>query len=173
MHIREIDWRHSWISQTLDALDQGLASLRADFSDGIDLLEHAETLVGLGYVAIQVYIRGASEDLASLFPSCPKVTVLRSSESAVVNDANLTHIESIWAAANYFKHHEEWRDWERDARKDTLSALKKLGISAKTEFPCAKVLQRLQGDDWQLASLLDVAKSWRESWLLKLRDSVP
>ncbi|MEW6252270.1 MAG: hypothetical protein AB1716_16650 [Planctomycetota bacterium] len=81
-------------------------------------------------------------------------------------------VESIWAAANYFKHHDEWQNWEKDARKDTLRMLKTLGISKETEFPCVEVLRLLQGDDWRLSELLDVARKWRESWFSDLHGAV-
>jgi hypothetical protein len=169
MDIAEFDWRYSSISNALIALDQGCAGLRGQFDDGLDMLEHAESLVGLGYVALQVYIGGTVADLAEVFHGCPDAAVLRSSESPVVDKAGITYVESVWAAANYFKHHDEWHDWTRDARKETRVAFEKLGISNKTEFPCYEVLRRLNGDDLQLASLLVVAEAWRESWFAKLR----
>jgi len=174
MHCSEIDWRHSWISRVLAALDRALVGLEAEFDDGLDLLERAESLVGLGYVAIQVYIHGAAADLAKLFPGrCPVPRKLRSSKSPLANNADVTCVECIWAAANYFKHHDAWHNWEADCHRGTLSALKRLGISKKTAFPCVEVLRRLQGDDWRLAPLLHVARSWRKSWLMKLKDAVP
>src|SRR5437867_2331517 len=124
----ETDWRHSWTMRALVGLDQQMDALGTDLDDGLDQLEHAETLVGLGYVALQVYIRGAAEDLGKLFTHCPKLPALRSGRCGVANAANITVIEGVWAAANYFKHHDEWEDWERDARRETLTALKELGI---------------------------------------------
>jgi hypothetical protein len=173
MRVSEFDWRYSWISRALVALDQGVAGVGDDIEDGLDCLEHAETFIGLGYVAIQAYINGVAEDLKWVFADCPKAPMLRNNESPIVNNTDVTHVESIWAAANYFKHHDEWGDWERDAHGDTLSVLKKLGISEKTEFPCVEVLRVLQGKRWELASLLDAARRWRESWFLRLQLGLP
>ena len=41
-------------------------------------------------------------------------------------------------------------------------------VTPKTEYPCVQLLEVLQGDEWRLSALLDLAIVWRESWFSKL-----
>lgn len=183
MRRQEIDWRHPWIAGALLALDQGIADIPSHFKDGIDMREHAESPIGLGFVAIQVYIDGTVADLAQLYlgqasdraGQAHQREKLTAANSKVVKDAEITYVGAIWAAANYFKHYRVRSDWNGGPlglQKQTICALAKLGISKTTEQPCVEVLQRLQGDDWQLSPLLDIAGKWREAWISRLKTPV-
>lgn len=168
MHLYEIDWREPWTLRALDALDEGLAKVQQQWSDDFDVLPHAEGLAGLGCVLIQTYVAGTIADLGRVFGSCPNASELRRAESPVLNQ-HLTQIDALWATANYFKHHDDWPDWEPvSSRRDTVMALQQMGISEDTSFPCVEIMRLVVGDSWQLRSLLDIARQWRLGWFARL-----
>jgi hypothetical protein len=163
------DFRYGWTFETLDALDRGLAKLSADYQDGLDLLEHAEELVGLAFVALQGYVSGSTADLRAFAPTLAITNEdLRARNCPVTS--GVTHIEAIWATGNYYKHHDEWPDWTpAAARRNTILTLESLGISAATEFPCVETMKALHGCWVPLPRLLQSASEWREAWLSELR----
>jgi hypothetical protein len=114
----EFDFRHSWTLETLEALDRGIEKLSANYDDGLDLLEHAEELVGLGFVALQGYVSGTQANLRTVFPAFAISNEdLRAQHCQTTS--GVTHIEAIWAAGNYYKHHDEWPDWTPVAARRT------------------------------------------------------
>jgi hypothetical protein len=168
--VRSFDWRYSWTREALEGLDASLQRLAVSQRDGLDMLEHAETLVGLGYVALQAYLSSALSDLKVVVGAgCPGPRRLRSERSAVIPGTVLSFVQVIWAAANYFKHHDEWPSWAPDGkRKDTVEMLAKVGISERSEFPCSELLRLLRQGGWDLAPLADVVSEWREAWFAAL-----
>jgi len=168
-HIREFDFRHSWTFETLQTLDHGIQKLVADQLDGLDLLEHLEDVVGLAFVALQTYITGTEAHLRAVFPAA----TLNSRDVRSQNcdaTSGVRYVEAIWAAGNYYKHHDQWPDWQPNgARAETIISLGKLGISEATEFPCVEVKKALNAETLPLADLLAVVSDWREAWLSHLR----
>src|SRR5574341_2153512 len=68
MNIHEFDWRIDPLYAVIVGIDAGLTSIsrRIDKEEGFDGLtgrEHAEPLLGLGFVAAQVYAHGTWTDL--------------------------------------------------------------------------------------------------------------
>jgi hypothetical protein len=95
LDIREFDFRHAATSEVLAALDHGMEAV--DLSrDGIELLEFADALLGIGCIALQAYITGACADLAAIFPDCPKRHELRARQSPVIADTGVSLVEAIW-----------------------------------------------------------------------------
>ena len=168
-HILEFDFRHSWVYETLQALDRGVEKLVNDRLDGLDLLEHVDDIVGLGFVALQTYIGGTEADLRAVFP--PLATSSRDLRAKQCKEVSgVSCVEAIWAAANFYKHHDQWPDWRpTGSRKDTVNTLARLGIVESTEFPCVEVQRALQTDSTPLVGLLDLVSDWRENWLSHLR----
>jgi hypothetical protein len=162
------DFRYSWTLETLEALDRGLSKLSADQQDGLDLLEHAEELVGLAFVALQGYVSATTADLRDLSPTLALTNEdLRARNSPAAS--GVTHIEAIWAAGNYYKHHDEWPDWTPvAARRNTILTLGSLGISSATEFRCVETMKALHGSWVPLPRLLQSASEWRDAWVSEL-----
>jgi hypothetical protein len=140
--------------------------------DGLDLLEHAESIVGVAYVALQAYITGSMADLRGAFTDhCPSATDLRRESNPRPGDSARSPVEIIWTGANYFKHHDKWsKDWGQTGKnRDTVVELKLLEVDQETEFPCVALLKRLQGSSLGLIDLATTVSSWRERWLSQLR----
>jgi hypothetical protein len=76
-----------------------------------------------------------------------------------------TRIELINAAANYFKHHDEWSQWPANETTKTLS---RAGITERTEFPCIAAMRIFCGDNRKLIVLHQIVLEWR-SHLLESR----
>ncbi len=169
MHWLEFDWRYSWALETLKALDHGVEKISNEYSDGLDLLEHAEEIVGLGFVALQTYVSGTITTLKKVFrPLSAADEDLRSRNCR--SASGVTVVESIWAAGNYYKHHDMWPDWNPKGRRGSIIlTLSKLGISAASKFPCVETMEVLQGPGAPLVGLLEVASTWREASFSQLR----
>src|SRR5437588_10208875 len=103
--IREFDFRYSSTWDVIKGLDHAISN-RDRRADGMDQLETGETILGIGYIALQTYITGAISDLAAVFPSCKKPHELRAM-SPLLGNTHTTVIEAVWSLANYFKHHDE------------------------------------------------------------------
>lgn len=157
------------MASVLIALDQQVANLVARIDDGLDLMEHLEPLAGLGCVAIQVYIDGTATDLGKVFSLCPGREELNRCEAPTLAPTGISFVQAIGAAANHFKHKDDPKYWTGPRGKKRRIVLEALGISESTEFPCVEVVRRMQGDTWKLLPLLEVARTWRESWFKTLR----
>lgn len=157
------------MASALFALDQEVARLASDLDDGLDMMEHAEVLAGLGCVALQVYTDGTATDLVKVFPRCPGREELDRREAPIVAQTGISLVQAIGAAANHFKHKDDPEYWTGSRGRKRRAVLDALGISESTDFPCAEVVRLMQGDTWKLLPLLEVARTWRESWFKKLR----
>src|SRR5437870_3746125 len=134
----EIDWRIEPLHAVIVGIDAGLAGIGARIDkelgfDGLTASEHAEPLLGLGFVAAQTYVLGTAQDLNAIRRSRGK-SALDKSEcykcDAITLKETVTRIELINAVANYFKHHDEWwRGWPD--RQDT-QILSQVGITQET-----------------------------------------
>jgi hypothetical protein len=170
-NIYEFDFRHSWTIAVLDSLDQGILQIANELPDGLDQVEHIEEVVGIAFVALQGYISGAEADMHSAF-SIPKQTSQRLRKENCPTVSGVPLIGAIWAAANYYKHHDQWPDWKPiGQRRETITTLARLGISKDTEFPCVKVHRAVTAHSGRLVQLLGLVTAWREMWISVLRDS--
>jgi hypothetical protein len=174
---REWDFRHDWVSVTLDALETGFARIQEmgeelDWFDGLWQLEHAESIMGIAFVTAQAYILGAVEDVNDIREGSGK-TKLRKIEY-YSDDPNplsngVSRILLINSIANYYKHHDEWgKTWKENATTKNLS---QIGIVETTEFPCHVAATELWGDKGceNLENLLTIISEWREHILSKYK----
>lgn len=164
----------------LSALDQGINKLNT-FEDAGDALEHAEELAGLAFLALQQHIRASSSVLRRCYPD------LKASDSELRQKncdsiSGTTYVEGVWAAGNYFKHHDEWPDWSPEgSRAYTITVLAKLEITQATCEPCFELAMRLQGGleirrqgrSLPLTKLLPPIVRWRDAWLSELESGKP
>jgi hypothetical protein len=65
-HILEFDFRYSSTWDVIQGLDHAFSN-RDRRADGMDQIETAETILGIGYIALQTYITGAVVDLKAVF----------------------------------------------------------------------------------------------------------
>lgn len=97
------------------------------------------------------------------FPPCAKRNkqlLLEHSTSAL----EVPVVNGIWEVANYFKHRDEWTDW--NPKRRTVQVLTQLGLSSDMEFPLIEAGRSLQGGDFPLVGLLRVASNWRAASVL-------
>ena len=119
MNIHEIDWRVEPLHDVIVGIEAGLTAIRQRLEeqdgDGVIALEHAEPLLGLGFVAAQTYVLGTWTDLNRIRVCKAPVskTDCYATDSITVQ-ADITRVHVINTTANYFKHHDEWSEWPRN-----------------------------------------------------------
>lgn len=176
MYIGEIDFRYDWVSLTLDALESGFKSIRekADaesWFDGIWQLEHAESILGIAFVAAQAYILGTVEDVNKMRESNGKSRIDKIdyySDAPNLLPSEVSPILFINSIANYYKHHDEWGKWPTNLTGRTLAHI---GIVESTEFPCYVAATKLWDENKieKLENLLTIISAWREYILSKYK----
>ncbi len=173
MHFREIDHRMEPLHDVIVGINAGLAAIHKrldteEWFDGIWAREYAEPLLGLGFVAAQTYAVGTVSDLNSIRISRGKSKAENlknykcyTQDTFIKGD--VTRLQLINAAANYFKHHDEWgARWPMEKPDGyTTETLGKVGITEKTEFPCIDAVELLCGTSWELNVLPKILKEWR------------
>lgn len=168
MNIHEIDWYRTWIRNTVWSLDDGMSRLRSQYEDIEDVAENCNTMIGLGFVAIQIHLSSTLSNLESVLKHrCPAAQILRSEESPIVEGTKLTKIEAIWGAANYFKHFDEIHAKENPS-KDTQRFMSAFELNQYTHWPFDKILWRLCDPIASLQPLLDESVRWRKAWFYRL-----
>jgi len=130
MNIYEFDWRIDPLYAVIVGIDASLTAIRrliddgAGF-DGLTAREYAEPLLGLGFVAAQVYAHGTWTDLNRIRSSSgtPKLSKSDCYKCDPIKlKGKATRIEVINAIANYFKHHDEWSGWPTNETTKTLKS---------------------------------------------------
>lgn len=168
MNIHELDWHRNWVRNTLAALNEGLSGVIKRYDDGDDILENANAMTGIGFVAVQVHLSATLSDLKAAFPTiCPKAADLLAGESRLIPETTLTAVETMWGAANFFKHLD---DIHANGRVDagTKRFMAAFALKTTTAWPCYAVHQRIYGPSCCLFPLLDEAVDWRERWFTRL-----
>jgi hypothetical protein len=166
MNIHEIDWRIDPLYDVIVGIEAGLKAVEQRLEgeegfDGVTANEHAETLLGLGFVAAQAYTMGTWCDLNRIRNNSGKPNVSKVdcyTVDTILVKGKVTRIEIINATANYFKHHDEWSQWPTN---ETTRILASVGITDKTEFPCVQAIRLFSGSTWELIVLHQIVKEWR------------
>src|ERR1044072_7745278 len=81
MNIHAVDWRIEPLHDVIVGIEAGLNAVREqleDKGDGITAREHAEMLLGLGFVAAQAYVLGAWTDLNRIRKSSSRAAITKS-----------------------------------------------------------------------------------------------
>lgn len=180
MNITEVDWRYSSIAEILTAVGTALENIKSTAMDGDmdgdEANEQTEGFLGIAFVAAQTYITGAIADARKLANSTdPTKRKALKDYSDLISGKGITKAELCNAVANYFKHHEEWPNWNPDPANrrekgtyETIETLKAVGITETTSYPCqeaAKVLWGFTSSD--LEQLLSILKHWRRNLIPK------
>lgn len=172
MNMYEMDWQYSSTHRVLVALDGAMNDIEKNtppHEDGIDMLDSSEGVVGVAFVALQQYITASNAAARRAFPGRQVgCAAMRVKHCQVVGD--VPFVEGVWAAANYFKHHDEWEDWQPKGKSHvTISVLRQLGVNETTDFPCNRLVEALQEKWTPLVDLLSPLSKWREDWFSELR----
>jgi len=171
MHVRQMDFRESWIRELFLGLEQAFVNVDKNLStieyyDGLFAKEQIETILGIAFVTAQTYIMGTISDIRSTNKGNnqkKKSKIISSGTAYVVN--KITQIELVDSIANYYKHNDEWDHWKINKHnKVTIEKLMKCGISSETEFPCYETAKMLwpEKEINELSNLIKVLKNWRE-----------
>jgi len=174
--IYAFDLRRDSTKEVLDAVTRSLKSLPEDkpqWFDGLFILEHAEELVGVAFVAAQVYLSGTVSDLSKVAGQELHKSDLLHRGDVVDVFPSVCKVEILDAGANYWKHHEEWEDWKPNRwNRRTIEILAKVKVDRETEFPCHTIATLLGGDDYtDLDWLMETVSVWRRNAMEHLEGS--
>lgn len=178
MHFQEIDFRRNWLSQLYVALTAMLSDIyrrlkQDEYYDGSDAREDAESILGIAFIAAQMYIEGTYADINAILgkaKAVPKQDLLALDVQFVTG--KVTRLELIWAIANYQKHHDTWDGWKvNDQNKKTILALNACSINENTSNPCYTVATMLWPEQQlgELRYLLALLVDWRDRVFRKYR----
>lgn len=172
-HVTQMDFSLSWISDVLRGLGQAAVDLQererdTDWFDGLSMAEHLEEILGVAAVLAQTYVNRTWADLGKFSTSRPpdlKWQLMHSHARKLDNCPDVSVIELLYHLANYWKHSDDWTDWNPvGRRKHTVLALKSVGIHEDTELPCVTGMEQISRSLLNLFDdLLDALGSWRES----------
>ena len=168
-----VDFRYNWLATILEGLAGSFGEIRRlseehDWFDGLWQLEYAEPIVGMAFVATQAYLIGVVADISRAkgklgkqlqqFVNDEKIGFY--SDDPLPIGSNQSRVLIIHAAANYYKHHDEWGGWSTNK---TARQLEAAGIQEHTEFPCLVAAEMLFGNTnfGRLNTLLVIASEWR------------
>lgn len=187
MNIYEIDWRISTTELILTALTAGLQDLirqleiaEQDDDDwfGIEeAVELSEGIYGMAFLAAQNYITGTVSDIKMIYRKVPEAET-RFKKHELIKEHNdclsklpITQLQLCDAVANYYKHHEEWDDWQPiGKRKHTIPALQSAHIGENDSYPCHKAAQLLLPDTGEdLSPLATILRNWRSDTISSIK----
>ncbi len=152
------------LGKGFDVIDKNLQT--KEWHDGLFAKEEAEGILGISFIAAQTYITGVVADFNETNSNYKKGSKFKllSSYSELVKE-NVTSVQLIDTVANYYKHNDEWSNWEvNNHNKHTIEILMACGITTKTEFPCYEAATMLwpENEIKELSNLLNILVVWRE-----------
>jgi hypothetical protein len=174
-----VDYRYDWLATTLKGLARSFGEIHRlseehEWFDGLWQREYAEPIVGMAFVATQAYIIGVVADVGRAkgkrdnelrkFVKDKKIGFYSDDHHPTAD--NQSRILIINAAANYYKHHDEWDGWNTNVTARQLEAAR---IKEHTEFPCLAAAEMLFADRsfTSLSTLLAIASEWRSYLISK------
>jgi len=161
------------LTKVLGLLDHEIKDINAKIKVAVDpesdgLLDEGEFFIGTGFVCIQRYLVSTSAALGVKQHAAYEVL-------PHVNET-LTFAQALNAAANFWKHSEEWHEILGKSGADGLSAqaLKTLSTLEKATpwdcYTCANLLWILvKSKELELSNLLPLLVEWRDN----LIDGIP
>lgn len=129
------DWIDSLVEETLSAIEDLLGTAFVVCQTGITrtvsplMRLHRDASRAIPPVELRIS-SGERPHLCSLF-------------SETVEDSDVTRVQLIDAAANYFKHRAEWKSWKSLRGQRTVQVLLSVGLSEKDSWPLQKVSEKL------------------------------
>jgi hypothetical protein len=139
------------IDAHLDKLDR-LAEQVSD-PDALGVYDRAEEVYGIGFVVCQRYLAAIYGTLGVKKPQALRI----GPRTAV----GLTVAQAVNHAANYWKHHDEWRREEKRGA-DTKRAIEKFGFKIGRDYVLSCVFASLTSPPHRLKGLVRQLEAWRE-----------
>ena len=154
---------YSFVKDLFALLDTKLDTLVADIKacddpDGMGLLDDAEYVLGMGFVAAQRFLTSAYG-----WHDIPKNTAISAGPR---HKGGQSYAKIVNAAANYWKHVEEWqlhavvhRDKEQlqSFQSDTMAVIE--SVTPWADYTLANLLHELIGEP-KLSLLLPILEQW-------------
>lgn len=170
-HMLEADYGLGPLTDVEDILMAGLNKLverneNEPWFDGLWLNEYGEVLFGSLLVACQAYCVGCLNDINKIredfgLKALSKIEAYRDHSSS---RNNFSAIELINAAANYFKHRDEWGAlWPNNLTSQTLATY---SITSQNEFPLKEV-QEIIENELGYSKLCFLLSEWRKELIKK------
>ena len=161
-------------------IDAGLAAIETQIGssesyDGMHACEDAEPLLGLGFVAFQLYALRAVQHLNRIRADHVKPKMDKRdcySCDPITFKEGVTRIQLVNAVANYFKNHDEWIPrWPIRGQRgfSDTRILARVGITQKTVHPCIEATNLLCGTSWKMIVLHQIVQEWRAHLINELR----
>lgn len=157
----EYDFDHDMLVSVTTGLDAHLARVRQyandEDADTWDAVHDIDNTVGLGFTAAQTYLTSVSRALrmkrAEAISRGPKH----------VDDLTIAQI--VNAAANFWKHRDEWEEEAAESLRDkrcarTIEVLTATGVDLNGDYPLSGLLAKLN-----LTTIRDIADAlipWRD-----------
>jgi len=179
------DWRISYIEKIINHLSDALAEIYTTTTYEIEatrILEKEriiENIIGMGFITCQIYITGTISD-ANLFSEkkLGKRELMRDN-GELIPGTSVTRVELCDAYANYYKHHEDWKEIN-EKNKYTIQTLESAGIEVfndskeMIEAPFTRILEVLlpTGKGTDLSVLIPPISDWRNRTLSKILEKI-
>ncbi|WP_313538535.1 hypothetical protein [Sphingomonas sp.] len=149
----------------ISQINAAIASSRDPESDG--LWDAGEYFIGHGFIAIQRYLTATRTGLRVGLPDAFNVPPML--------QGGLSLVAAVNAAANYWKHVEEWietlnRSNDADLQASALKTLQRIeNVTPWEEYTCANLLAVfLDGQPLELSRLLPTISEWRHNLMAGL-----
>lgn len=177
-YLLEFDFSKSWITTILKGLREVGERIQQkaddeEMPDGLEMLEHCEELFGVVCVVSQTYM---SRTWSQILRANKRLNPSEKKWEAIpmfgrkIKDLEITNVELVYHLGNYWKHSDEWENWnptKNDSSFYTINVLSSIGISEQTEFPCVYGFNEL---DWFKNPLFDELEvelfEWRDKTAL-------
>lgn len=148
----------------ISQINASIASSHDPESDG--LCDAGEYFIGHGFIAIQRYITATRTGLGISLTDALKVPPIM--------EGGLSFAAALNAAANYWKHMEEWIETLNgpdggDLKGNALRTLQQIeAVTPWQDYTCANLLTvLLDGQALELSHLLPVIADWRDNIITK------
>jgi hypothetical protein len=157
----------------LNLLDSEVSRINAAITSSSDpdsdgLFDAGEYFIGHGFIAIQRYLTSARTGLRVSLPDAFNVPPML--------HGGLSLVAAINAAANYWKHVEEWfeilnKSDDSDLNRNALKTLQQIeSVTPWEDYTCANLLAALlDGQELELSRLLPPIAEWRHNLFARLK----
>ncbi|MDD5706861.1 MAG: hypothetical protein PHR35_13135 [Kiritimatiellae bacterium] len=165
-NVLEADYGLGPLRDVEDAIDTGMKALfrrnkENPWFDGLWMNEYGEVLNGALLVAAQAYCVGAMTDANTIREGrgLKPIDKLAAYHSHPILRDVYSAVELVNAAANCFKHRDEWGDnWPDNT---TTRALAAFSITSASEFPLNQTIE-IVTTELKYSRLSDLLSEWRE-----------
>lgn len=155
------DFDLDFLVELLELIDGQLEKIHADAKkspdpDGDGIFDRGESAIGLGFVVCQQYINATYPQLRV----SDKLMALRAGPK---HASGAYTAELINAAANFWKHHDEWPPGGSKNEDRTRTVIESIGLSSRKSYVLSNVLYRIvQPQPSCFRSVVPLLIGWRD-----------